>query len=457
MMEGSIISRSTQDSIKVALALTISVVLAIWFGWEKPYWAAITVIVAAANETYSHSVRKARNRLLGTVLGISFAMILLMYFPQDHALFISFYAIFLCFCVYMASHKKYGYVFTMGATVCALIAGMGSFDGATTFHIAVLRIQETLLGLFVFGLVFSVLWPRKVEDSFFELLSPAARNLKKKLSSLALNKVEPDAELNKSQRNYLSQLKAILDLPLNGSHRLSHERNVWRVVIQAMELMEVLIESPKLSRSVQIEDIKAGESILSHTISNPMNGRSELQSWVERMECKYSVPKIKYSAFGLPLEGRIANVVRSLSILVTGFTVWWYVPLPGSYMMPMMISIFANVLVTLPNQLFGQMVMGILVWAAIFLAQYVLIMPAFTEIWQLALFYFINVFLVWRVTAQPSLALQRVMGVNFLMVMTMSALYLTPSYSLTIPITMLTVVGVCLAIGGFYIRLYRTL
>ncbi|GEA52978.1 fusaric acid resistance protein [Vibrio inusitatus NBRC 102082] len=450
-------SRSTQDSIKVALALTISVVLALWFGWEKPYWAAITVIVAAANETYSHSIRKARNRLLGTIVGIGFAMILLMYFPQNHALFISLYTIFLCFCVYMASHKKYGYAFTMGATVCALIAAMGSFDGATTFHIAVLRIQETMLGLFVFGLVFSVLWPRKAEDSFFELLSPTADNLKQKLAEITWNQSVSDEKSNKSLRNNLSHLKAILELPLNGSHRLSYERNAWRVVIQAMELMEVLVESPKLSRSIQRDDIKIGEEILTHTISNPMNGRNQLQLWVERMECKYSVPKIKYSAFDLPLEGRIANVVRSLSILLTGFTVWWYVPIPGSYMMPMMVSVFANVLVTLPNQLFGQMVMGVLVWAAIFLAQYVLIMPSFTELWQLGAFYFINVFLIWRVTSQPSLALQRVLGVNFLMVMTMSALYLTPSYSLTVPITMLTVVGVCLAIGGFYIRLYRTL
>ncbi|GAL15640.1 hypothetical protein JCM19233_6662 [Vibrio astriarenae] len=48
-------SRSTQEAIKVALAISISIALAIFFQWEKPYWAGITVIVLALNETFGHS------------------------------------------------------------------------------------------------------------------------------------------------------------------------------------------------------------------------------------------------------------------------------------------------------------------------------------------------------------------------------------------------------------------
>ncbi|MFA0698903.1 FUSC family protein, partial [Vibrio sp. 10N.222.49.C9] len=70
---------------------------------------------------------------------------------------------------------------------------------------------------------------------------------------------------------------------------------------------------------------------------------------------------------------------------------------------------------------------------------------------------FVNVFLIWKIASKPALALQKVLGVNLLMVMTMSAMYLTPSFSLVVPITMLTVMALALAISAFYMKLYRDL
>jgi len=36
--------------LKVASALTLAIVIALAFGWNKPYWAAFAVIVMAATE-----------------------------------------------------------------------------------------------------------------------------------------------------------------------------------------------------------------------------------------------------------------------------------------------------------------------------------------------------------------------------------------------------------------------
>ncbi|GEM79136.1 FUSC family protein [Vibrio superstes] len=451
------LSRSTQDAIKVALSVSLSICLALWFGWDKPYWAGIAVIVAAANESYSHSIRKGINRLLGTIFGVVCAGLLLMYFPQDHLMFIFCFSLLLAVCSFMGSHKKFGYAFTITFTVCTLVASMGSFDGANTFNIAILRIQETVLGLFVFSVVFSLLWPQKTEDNFFELLTPTTENLTRKLAQRSSTDTESDDDFAQQQQANLSKLKAILDLPLNGSYRLRYERAAWRVIVQTIEILEVLAELPKATHAVEGIDIHDGQHLLTKAIANPMETKGELQQWLKLVESKYTIPKVKYSAFDLPLETRLANVVRSLSILLTGLVVWWYVPIPGAYMMPMMCAIFANVLVSLPNSAIGQAFIGMAVWAVIFLTQYVLILPELTELWQLAGFYFINVFLVWRGTAKPSLALQKLLGVNLLLVMTMSAMYLTPSYSLMTPITMITVMSLGLSIGAFYIKLYRNL
>ncbi|XNH06186.1 aromatic acid exporter family protein [Vibrio cyclitrophicus] len=50
---------STKDAIKAALSIVIAICLALWFGWEKPYWAAIAVAVMTLNESFAHSINKA--------------------------------------------------------------------------------------------------------------------------------------------------------------------------------------------------------------------------------------------------------------------------------------------------------------------------------------------------------------------------------------------------------------
>lgn len=140
-------SASTKEAIKAALSIVIAICLALWFQWEKPYWAAIAVAVMALNESFAHSINKGHNRLLGTLLGIGYAFFLITMFSQDRFLFLTFFTLFLGVCIFMSSDEKYGYVFSIGFAVCSIIACMGGFDSQTTFHFAVLRVQETVLGI----------------------------------------------------------------------------------------------------------------------------------------------------------------------------------------------------------------------------------------------------------------------------------------------------------------------
>lgn len=95
-------SASTKEAIKAALSIVIAICLALWFQWEKPYWAAIAVAVMALNESFAHSINKGHNRLLGTLLGIGYA------FFSNHnvlsrSLFVSdiFHPIFRCVYFYV--------------------------------------------------------------------------------------------------------------------------------------------------------------------------------------------------------------------------------------------------------------------------------------------------------------------------------------------------------------------
>lgn len=78
-----------------------------------------------------------------------------------------------------------------------------------------------------------------------------------------------------------------------------------------------------------------------------------------------------------------------------------------------------------------------------------------TELWQLALFYFINSIVIWKVFATPKLMVHRILGINLLVVLTSGALNLTPVYQIQTPLLMLTTLLIILMIGKLFTDLFR--
>ncbi|TNZ78592.1 hypothetical protein CGK39_24775, partial [Vibrio parahaemolyticus] len=45
---------------------------------------------------------------------------------------------------------------------------MGQFDDQTIFHFAILRLQETVLGVITFSVIYRVIWPVNTEQKFIQ-------------------------------------------------------------------------------------------------------------------------------------------------------------------------------------------------------------------------------------------------------------------------------------------------
>jgi hypothetical protein len=69
---------------------------------------------------------------------------------------------------------------------------------------------------------------------------------------------------------------------------------------------------------------------------------------------------------------------------------WIYIPLPGGSIMPMIASVFACSVVSPPDNAVKHAGYGTLVWGGVFTTQYALLLPIFTEIWQLVALLFIS-------------------------------------------------------------------
>ncbi|WP_153914758.1 FUSC family protein [Shewanella sp. TC10] len=491
---------ATKEAIKVALAFTSAIVLALLFGWEKPYWAAITVVTLAANESYSHSIQTAQNRIMGTLVGASLAIGMIAFLAQERMLFIGTFILLAGICTLMSYDRKHGYFFRITFIVCTLICFMGSFDDITSVNMIFLRLQETLLGVTVFSLVFRFVWPINSEVNFYtqhksitaqltELVAELTEclNGKKEVSIDGL--LAHQANLAKMTESIKSQ-SLILDLPSAGSYQLSHQRKQWKLLtIASYETIERLTQWLEQAKSI-VDNTEADPEAIKVSLLQAVSSEDSLIQLndqlmqIESMLTRIQVAKdyllststridknsrnftdikvtltwkelVKQWDNAIPLPQRFKDSLIVMASLATSFALWIYTPLPNGYMFPMLSAVMAINLIALPKFIVNEALVGICIFGTLVTLQYVFLMPSFTEVWQLAMFYFINVVVIWRLCAAPQLALQKVVGANLLVVLTMSALHLTPSFDITASLNMLVEVFMAIAVIRFFVGVFK--
>ncbi|MEZ9290293.1 fusaric acid resistance protein [Vibrio lentus] len=442
---------STKEAIKAALSIVIAICLALWFQWEKPYWAAIAVAVMALNESFAHSINKGHNRLMGTLLGTGYAFFLIAMFSQDRFLFLTFFTLFLGICIFMSSDEKYGYVFSIGFAVCSIIACMGGFDSQVTFYFAVLRIQETLLGVITFSIVYRLIWPVNTEQNFVQRFEASRETL---LTAMR-NTDNLDIEALESNSANIDKLYQLLDLPLNGSYHLKENIQDWRLRIHEMAHIQVrLLElaSDELTQAIdwialtqkmeKLELIAPHQSLIGDV--SYVVGKNQGVSWHH-----------EHRTFVQHLNEDGRKVLQGVSMFVTSLLVWIYLPVPGGFIFPMIAGVFSSMLPTMPPSVIKDAFFGVIGTGTIILLQYIFIMPMMSELWQLALFYFVNSVVIWKVFATPKLMIHRILGINLLVVLTSGALNLTPIYQIETPLLMLTTILIVLMIAKLFTDLFR--
>ncbi|WP_299688200.1 FUSC family protein [uncultured Vibrio sp.] len=446
-------SASTKEAIKVALSIVIALCLALWFEWEKPYWAAIAVSVMALNESFAHSLNKGHNRLLGTLLGVSYAFFLVAMFSQERFLFLTFLTAFLAVCIFMSSDEKYGYAFSIGFIVCCIITCMGGFDSANTFQYAVIRLQETILGVAVFSFVFRLLWPADSEQKFLGYFESSRTALIKAMQ----NPDTIDSEALANNALTINKLKQLLNLPLSGSYHLKQHIKAWRLRVQEMAHLQDKLAQHTSGDLQQTEDwpdlIDRMENFNVLTPSQPLLDDNERINLNLDRHATWHKERRTFVQH-LNEDGR--KVIQGVSMFVTSLLIWIYLPVPGGFIFPMIAGVMSSLLPTMPPSAIKHAFFGTIGTGTAILLEYVFVMPMMSELWQLALFYFVNVIIIWKVFSAPNLMIHRVLGINLLVVLTSGALNLTPAYTVVVPILMLINLLVVLMIAKIFTDLFRT-
>jgi uncharacterized membrane protein YccC len=240
----TILSTRSKEAIKTGLAMAISYGIALQLGWDKPSWAGMAVAMISLS-TAGQSLNKGAMRLLGTLVGLAAALAFLALFPQDRWLFMVVLSLYVGLCTYMLTGKKLVYFWFVGAFVCILISFSGGANSQNAFYTALLRAQETGMGILVYSLVSVFLWPQSSATQ----LNDVSRKLFTTQLQLyrayrGLMTGESDGEEFRGLRLQEVQLLSQFGQSLNGAQTDTYE--VWEVRHQwqrFQDLATVLMET----------------------------------------------------------------------------------------------------------------------------------------------------------------------------------------------------------------------
>jgi hypothetical protein len=496
--------------LKVALALTLAIVCALWLGWEKPYWAGLSVIVMSVTETTGHSLRKGRHRLLGTLMGVITAFMFVGFFSQQPLLFLLCFTVFTGLCVYMQTNARTGYIWSISLVVCTLILVMGKISAELTFTVAVLRLQETLLGIICFSLVFSLLWPassrRLLMVTLQSFFAEQVSNTDKTADVLAAGHSDESQGLGFGDGlKFLTRLEDLLPAAMSDSYHIASEANTWNHFLalsrdwallcghlsEACELLgptgllacqepiQALLARVKqrfANAEALLHDVTAYDNPLPNEISlygtaadefpqhgailllepvlNSLDSLSSdmlltLRAALAQDRLMVTAP-VKKSVKSWSLEPeRLCQALKVCIITWICIGLWLYVPMTGGPLIALFGVIFGSTVISMPFCNVKTLTYYILGWSSLILLQYVLIMPHFTELWQLASFYFLNCFGIWYWFPQPQQVLSRMLGSMLLVVMTMGALKMNPEYNIQLALLQLLLISVAMLVIFF--------
>ena len=226
------ISRRAKEAIKTALAMTIGYGIALSLGWDKPMWVGFAVAFVSL-ATVGQSLNKAALRMIGTLAAVVVAFVIIGLFAQDRWLFILFFSLWIALCTYMMGGAKDQYFWHVAGFACGIICMDGGANSENAFQIAVLRAQQTGLGILVYGLVSALLWPNSSGKEFAASVSeliPTQRKLYQAILDLMLE--EEDNTKAKALLVRLFQQKTrfgqLLDAAEADTYEVWELRRQWR-------------------------------------------------------------------------------------------------------------------------------------------------------------------------------------------------------------------------------------
>jgi hypothetical protein len=242
-----ILSERFKLAFKIALAMVITYGIALSQGWGTPFWAGFAVAFCGLPEM-GDSLNKGLLRVFGTLFGAAAGLALLAVFPQQRWSFMIAMSLFVAFCTHMMGGTTRWYFWFMAGITVPIVAVTAEPDALYDFNRAILRAQQTTLGIVVYNLVSVLIWPVSSRGAFEGAVRKVIGNQRRLFTHYMARLVGPPDDQNAAQlrteaTRTLGGLRTLLDHAELDTYEIWEVRREWRGFVAQLTDLHNTMES----------------------------------------------------------------------------------------------------------------------------------------------------------------------------------------------------------------------
>ncbi len=457
-----------KEAIKTALAMTIAYGIALALDWSTLMWAGFSVAFISLPSS-GQSFNKSAMRILGTMIAGLATLCLIGLFPQDRWLFMLALSLYVGFCTYMMGAAKYQYFWFVCGYVCIIVALESGPNSVTAFTLAILRIQQTGLGIIVYSVIAVLLWRSNSAEKFNGLVAQLHTSQHQLYRSCfqRMNGQDIDMKSLIGQRiQQQTQLKVLLDGAETDSYEIWEARQQWRLYHKQQLEITAIIESLDDGFSIEQQSFITNLNVFDDELEQRFRQMQAMQqgnapeyrpqaidlqldkqtidllspfqqaalltteSNLQQLEqvtsaLFYNIADIKgfmsrqspvkitpatKTGFAFDIE-RLASILQVMVTLWLPFLAYIYIyDLPGGILVTVMAGVIGMSLAANPNMPVSIMYMPFVKSTLFCSVLYAIIMPQLTSFLGLGIMIFVATFLICYLYASPQQGMARAVG-----------------------------------------------
>ncbi|MGN7795423.1 FUSC family protein [Enterobacter ludwigii] len=267
-------------------AATLAYSIALSIGLERPSWAIITVYIVSQTSVGA-SLSRSLYRLAGTVVGACATVAIVPAFINMPILCSVMLSGWITFCLYLSLLERTprAYAFVLAGYTASLIGFPAVSDPGGIFNIAIIRVQEIVIGIFCAALIHRYVLPARISGLFNSKLSQTLHAARERVADTLAGK--PAAVSDPLHLALALQfLQGIshhipydfaLSAPVRQGRKAIHDR-LARLVIVNCELRDRLPATVPAGLQVLLDDVQAwlgDKNAARHNTADALMARSE--------------------------------------------------------------------------------------------------------------------------------------------------------------------------------------
>lgn len=284
-LESCHVKRALQMLIAAIVAITIYKTLNINYG----YWIALSALITI-QATTGASIKRARDRLSGTVMGVLLGVALVNLVPPNTLTLIILVPLLIFLIIYLFG-TSYTYSIFFGSILLILLMATGT---SSPWHFAFARIADTAIGLAIGIAASYLLWPNASQDELQQILRQTVCSCETYFKMVTHNyltqqplKIEA---LKEEVENAL--LKSI-----NSFKTFSYEPGIMKVTAEAVYAFIVSMNA--IYNSLIALTLAASESNLHYLSEHEID---HIKQFINKINAGFSQIVLNFNPVAQPIE-----------------------------------------------------------------------------------------------------------------------------------------------------------